>query len=336
MHPTFTRCRRFLSVLAIATLCLANQARAQTDAKPRNPASREGTRTYVRPPDLENVSYGPHPRNVLDLWKANSEKPTPLVVYFHPGGFTLGDKRGENTGLPQVLLNICLARGISVATANYRYSWQAPFPAQLEDGARFIQFLRHHAKEWNLHPAAIATTGASAGADISMWLGFKDDMADPASPDPILHESTRVPVIGALDGQSSLDPLFIQNLVGEEVIRQAGREALAPLFGLPRDEDFIHAERAFPLYEAASAINFVKAGVAPAFLFYSHPPGPLPPATKAEGIHNYRFGVALKERMDKAGVECVLHHSGEYPQQNRPAQMNGEMVEFFLKHFPKG
>ncbi len=32
-------------------------------------------------------------RSVLDLWMAESKKPTPLVVNFHGGGFRQGDKR---------------------------------------------------------------------------------------------------------------------------------------------------------------------------------------------------------------------------------------------------
>ena len=47
---------------------------------------------YTRQPDLKNVSYGPHERYVLDLWQAKSDRPTPIVVYFHPGGFSHGDK----------------------------------------------------------------------------------------------------------------------------------------------------------------------------------------------------------------------------------------------------
>ena len=38
-------------------------------------------------PDLADVKYGPHERNVLDFWKAKSEQPAPLIVYIHGGGF---------------------------------------------------------------------------------------------------------------------------------------------------------------------------------------------------------------------------------------------------------
>jgi hypothetical protein len=36
---------------------------------------------YTRAPDAANVAYGPHERNVLDLWKAKSDRPAPLVSH---------------------------------------------------------------------------------------------------------------------------------------------------------------------------------------------------------------------------------------------------------------
>lgn len=87
---------------------------------------------FSRPPDVANASYGPHERNVVDLWKAKSDKPAPLVVFIHGGGFRAGDK----TNLSPVLLDLCLGRGVSVAAINYRLTQQAPYPAAMHDGAR--------------------------------------------------------------------------------------------------------------------------------------------------------------------------------------------------------
>jgi hypothetical protein len=300
------------------------QAQNSLKAVPDNKAPRK----YTHAPDLANVAYGPHERNVFDLWKAKADRPTPLVVYFHPGGFTHGDK----TWIPTPLLEICLEKGISVATANYRYSTQVPYPAQLQDSARAVQFLRLHTKDWNLAPKAVAVTGGSAGAVISMWLGFFDDMADPKSDDPVRRQSTRPAVIGPVDGQSTLDPRVAANLIGEEATRWVAGPAF-PLFRINKDEDLLKTERAFPLYEEASPINHLKADATPVFMYYTNPPRPLPPLTKNEGLHNIRLGYLLKERMDKLGIECVLRHAGQYTGDRQP-QFYGEMVEFFLKHFP--
>ncbi len=89
-------------------------------------------------PDVRDEHYGPHERQVLDLWRAKSDAPTPLVVFIHSGGFLVGSKDYAKAGL----LQGCLASGISFAAINYRYSSQAPFPAPFRDAARAVQHLR--------------------------------------------------------------------------------------------------------------------------------------------------------------------------------------------------
>src|SRR4051812_16495109 len=107
-----TAAARFVVAISIATFAVglgvspawAQQAKAkkQGEAKP--------------PPDLTNVSYGPHERNVMDVWKAKSDRPTPLLVFIHGGGFRGGSKEAVQA----YLLTGCLASGISVVSINYR------------------------------------------------------------------------------------------------------------------------------------------------------------------------------------------------------------------------
>src|SRR5580700_1552901 len=99
----------------IALALLAQDTRQQQKAQKRPP----------RQPDLEDVHYGPHERNVFDLYKAKSDKPTPLVMYIHGGAFLAGGKYLVS----EQLLDACAKAGISVASINHRYSTQAVFPA---------------------------------------------------------------------------------------------------------------------------------------------------------------------------------------------------------------
>lgn len=55
-------------------------------------------------PIYRDVAYGDHERDVVDLYQADSEGPTPVYVYIHGGGFRGGDK----AGISQVLLKGCL------------------------------------------------------------------------------------------------------------------------------------------------------------------------------------------------------------------------------------
>src|SRR5262249_51361106 len=104
---------------------------------------------------MTDVRYGPFDRNVFDFWKARPEPgragPTPLVVYFHGGGFLKGNK----SHLPSWLLRDCLDEGISVASVNYRLAPADPFPAPMLDGVRAIQFIRYNSARLGIDPARI-------------------------------------------------------------------------------------------------------------------------------------------------------------------------------------
>lgn len=280
-----------------------------------------------RAPDVANASYGPYERNVLDLWKAKSSKPTALVIHIHGGGFTAGDKGQVNP----LLLETCLQQGISVASINYRYSSQAPYPAPMADSAHAVQFLRLHAAEWNLDPKAFAATGGSAGAGISLWIGFRDDMADPKSSDPLLRQSTRLSSMAVVNGQTTYDPRTITKLIDEPTGRHP---ALAMLFGVKKGEDVLNAVEAFPRYEAGSSITYLTRDDPPVFLQYASSNTPMPPASLGVGIHHPRFGYFLKEKMDKLGVECVVRLKDDY--EGKPAgQQQRDLVEFMSAHFPR-
>ena len=250
-------------------------------------------------PTYENVKYGPHARNIMDVWLAKSDKPSPVLVSIHGGGFFAGTK----TVSPE-LLRRSLDAGISVVAITYRLSDEAIAPAQFHDAARAIQFIRHNAKEWNLDAQRVVATGNSAGAGLALWLAFHDDLADPKSNDPVLRQSTRLRCISVFNAQTSYDPRFIRDLFrGTDVYKEP---ALARLFDMdPNKLDDLPKEK-YALFEFVSSINHLTKDDAPVQLIYASQLD-TPITTQAIGIHHAKFGKALKERMDRLGIECELH-----------------------------
>jgi acetyl esterase/lipase len=267
-----------------------------------------GAQAPQRPaPDFADVSYGPHERNVLDVWlpQPPTARPSPLVIFYHGGGFRGGDKRS----LSVALLKGLRESGIAVAAANYRLTGTTPFPAQMHDSARALQFLRLHAKEYSIDPARVGATGGSAGAGISLWLAFHPDLKDAANPDPVLRQSTRLSAAVVYAAQSSYDPRFIKKLMNSDQVEGA----LLLLFGMKTSAD-VDNPKFHPLFEEASPINFVSAGDPPAMLFYPQANDPLPPNSPGKlHIHHPKFGFALKEKMAAAGIECVLLLREDFP-----------------------
>ncbi len=282
---------------------------------------RGGDRRSKNPkPAHENIQYGDHERNVYDLWLAESDTPTPLVIYYHGGGFRGGDKRTMN---PRIL-DALLKKGVSVAAANYRLSGSAPFPAQMHDSARALQHIRHNAEKYNIDPARIGATGGSAGAVISLWMAFHDDLSDPESEDPVARQSTRIRTAVVTAAQSSIDPRFIQKLFDTDQVDGA----LLPMFGMKSPED-VQNEKFHPLFEEASPINHLDRTDVPVMAYYSQANEELPPNSSGKKhIHHPKFGIVLKEKMDEIGLECQLLLKEEHPR-----QPTDKFVEFFLEKF---
>ena len=158
----------------------ATEARAFIEKRREQWRSRSGrwNRDRLRP-TYDDIPYGPHRDHVVDLYIAESEEPTPLVVYFHGGQFITGDESQLGTLQVKELLEA----GISVASVDYRDTNLNPFPAPFEDAVRAIQFLRFYSEQLNVDPTRIAGHGEEAGGNLALYLAMHDDFA--ISPDEV-------------------------------------------------------------------------------------------------------------------------------------------------------
>ena len=114
-------------------------------------------------------------RSELDLWLADSKKPTPLVVNFHGGGFRAGDKRSFRWNR---ILRDNLSKGVSFASVNYPFVQQVDgnYSKILEHCAESIEFLKKRAAKYNFDPERISVMGNSAGALITCYLGHAKEL----------------------------------------------------------------------------------------------------------------------------------------------------------------
>jgi len=198
----------------------------------------------------------------------------------------------------------------------------------MEDAARAIQYLRAHASEWNLDAQALAASGGSSGAVISLWIAFHDDMAGAQASDPVQRQSTRVAVAGVVDAQATFDPREIATVIDEKTARIA---PIAQFYGVPKGVDPLTLESKFALYADGSPMHHLNAGDPPVFAYYTTPYRELPAMPNSESIHNPRFGFYLKKRMDELGIDCVVKLARDYTGERRQL-MSVDMVNFFQKY----
>jgi len=107
----------------------------------------------------------------LDLYRpAETPKPAPALLFIHGGAWKKGKRQDYH-----FYTAAYAKKGYAVATASYRLTDQAPFPAAVQDCKCAVRWLRANAKKYNIDPEQIGVVGGSAGGHLSMMLGYSDD-----------------------------------------------------------------------------------------------------------------------------------------------------------------
>jgi len=272
-------------------------------------------------PALANVAYGTHPKQVLDVYKADAETPTPLLFFIHGGGWMAGDKANPD------FLDRCLASGISVVSINYRFitdiedKSSPPVASCLNDAARALQFTRLHAKEWNLDEQRIAGCGGSAGGFSCLWLAFHPDMANPKSANPLERESTRLTCAITFVPQTTLDPKQMREWIPNN---EYGNHA----FLLPSFDDFLSKRDALMNeIKAYSPYYLVSQDDPPVYLFYGSKPDMGKPHN--DPPHSANFGMGLIPQLKQHKVSYEFNFPGSVEVKNH------DMFNFILEHLKK-
>ena len=96
------------------------------------------------PPTHRDIKYGSHPKELINFWQFDSDKPVGILLQIHGGGW-MGGKKDE------VLRPHQLKQGYHIASISYPLVNEgAVQPAMLNSALRAVQFLRFKAVEWKI------------------------------------------------------------------------------------------------------------------------------------------------------------------------------------------
>lgn len=118
----------------------------------------------------ENLSYGTHERQVLDLYfPEDTDGEIGLVLSIHGGAWIGGDK----SAYTDMAKSLAKEQGIAAATINYRYlSEETTMFDILDDIEAAVKCIKETALEQGVNINAMITTGHSAGAHLAMLYAY--------------------------------------------------------------------------------------------------------------------------------------------------------------------
>jgi acetyl esterase/lipase len=104
----------------------------------------------------------------LDIYLPDEEASlSPVILSIHGGAF-MGCDKSDAQVMPMLE---GLKRGYAVVALNYRLSWEALFPALVQDVKAAVRWVRANAWDYHFDTQRIAAWGGSAGGYLSSMLG---------------------------------------------------------------------------------------------------------------------------------------------------------------------
>jgi acetyl esterase/lipase len=266
-----------------------------------------------------DVKYGDGPAksNLMDIFLPdNADKPLPLVVWVHGGGWIEGSKEGC-PALPLV------ARGYIVASINYRLSKQAVYPAQIQDCKGAIRFLRAHARDYHIDPDRVGVWGASAGGHLVALLGTSVDSKElEGDVGGNLDQSSRVQAVCDWFGPTDLTQ-FAEQAVAAGILKTTpGPSLIMQLFGGTLKEKHDLVQQANPI----AFIDKKTAKKIPPFLIMHGDKDTMVPVAQSQ---------LLKDALADAGVSVelqVIHGGGHGGKLFSTPKAAKSIADFFDKN----
>ena len=206
----------------------------------------------------------------LDIYRPRTAAaPLPTVVFFHGGGWAL---RAKKEGAVLQMLP-WIQRGWNAVNVEYRPSAVAPAPAALEDARCAVRWVARNAKQYNVDPDRIVTSGQSAGGHLALAAAMAPLNAGFDTPCP----GTPVKVAAVVNWYGVWDfaPIYEDTKYPWAITWIAGRKDVA---------------------SHVSPITYARGGLPPTITIHGD----------ADTIVPYQQGVQGTDTLKKAGVSAEL------------------------------
>lgn len=133
---------------------------------------------------------GPAGTIPVRFYRPEGPGPHPLVLFFHGGGWVVGDLDSHD----ETVRRLCAGSGAAFASVAYRLAPEAPFPAPLEDCYAALAWAAQNGGGLGIDATRLAVAGDSAGGNLAAALCL---LARERGGPMIAHQVLAYPVTGA-------------------------------------------------------------------------------------------------------------------------------------------
>lgn len=241
---------------------------------------------------VTDLTYGEGEAKKFDLYlPADSSKDSySLVVYLHAGGFTSGDKSGD-----QQMLSWLTSKGYVVAGINYTLRTDENEASVLSQSLEIKEAMPKviaAAKEYGYNIDDMAISGGSAGGTLAMLYAYRDSDTSPV-PVKLLFESVGPANFYAEDWTT----------YGLDQSSEAAADLFGIMAGVEIDPSVVGTEEIQELVKPISASSWINSKSVPTVVAYG----------THDTICPYRSAVRLKNALEDSGVDYQFFeakHSG--------------------------
>jgi acetyl esterase len=138
---------------------------------------------------VQNLEFpGPGGSVALRLYVPQAGLPAGVILYFHGGGWTLGDLDWHDAPLRL----LAQATGLSVVSVNYRLAPEHPFPAAVEDAYAALEWVSQEIPSWFGSEVPLVVAGDSAGGNLAAVISImaRDRKGPQIAAQVLLYPST--------------------------------------------------------------------------------------------------------------------------------------------------
>ena len=125
--------------------------------------------TFGDGPEMAHVEDQSFDRVPVRIFRPTADESLPVVLYFHGGGFVIGDLDTHDS----LCRRLAAASDCAVVAVHYRRAPEDPFPAAMDDCFAATHYVGKHASELGFDATKIVVAGDSAGGNLATTVALR-------------------------------------------------------------------------------------------------------------------------------------------------------------------